>query len=156
MDDINYTSTQSNDGGERQKISPDALSDMVGRLMSNPEIMSMIGSMMGKAPKPTVEENSVEDSPSSDEAAEPVSTQASDSPAADVSAKLPEVISALSPMLSGLGNIKSDKPTKLSPKDERRVCLLRAIKPYVSRGRGEAIDYMIQLSRISELMKHLN
>ena len=149
MDDINYTSSSSDVEKESKAPSSDALSDMIGRLMSNPELMSIIGSMAAKTPKPSEEE-----SRSESYSAEAVSTAA---PAfSENAARLPEMISALSPMLSGIASIKSNAPAKLSPKDQRRVCLLEAIKPYVSRGRGEAIDYMIQLSRITELMKNLS
>ena len=150
MDDINYTSSSSDVEKESKAPSSDALSDMIGRLMSNPELMSIIGSMAGKAPKPPAEEPKSE----SVNTNETTATNAPSFP--EGTAKLPEMISALSPMLSGIANIKSGGSPKLSPKDARRVCLLEAIKPYVSHGRGEAIDYMIQLSRITELMKNLN
>lgn len=149
MDDINYTPSSLDTDKETKAPSTDALSDMIGRLMSNPEVMKIIGSMAGKSQKTT------EESPN-DESDVSVSVSENASALTDTSTKLPDVISALSPMLSGIASLKSDKPPKLSPKDERRACLLRAIKPYVSHGRSEAIDYMIQLSRITELMKNLN
>ena len=149
MDDINYTPSSLDADKETKAPSTDALSDMIGRLMSNPEVMKIISSMAGKSQKTT------EESPN-DESDVSVSVSENASALTDTSTKLPDVISALSPMLSGIASLKSDKPPKLSPKDERRACLLRAIKPYVSHGRSEAIDYMIQLSRITELMKNLN
>lgn len=144
MDNVNYTPPLATDSAETQKNEPSALGDIIGRLMSNPEIMSAIASMKGQSSpaEPVPEENN--DPKENEESTAPVSS--------DISSKLPEVIEALSPMLSGKG--KGDG--KPSPRDDRRICLLRAIKPYVSRGRSDAIDYMIQLSRITELMKHLN
>ena len=144
MDNVNYTPPLATDSAEPQKNEPSALGDIIGKLMSNPEIMSAIASMKGQ---------SSPEEPASEENNEPKENEESTTPASsDISSKLPEVIEALSPMLSGKG--KGDG--KPSPRDDRRICLLRAIKPYVSRGRSDAIDYMIQLSRITELMKHIN
>ena len=144
MDNVNYTPPLATDSAEPQKSEPSALGDIIGRLMSNPEIMSAIASMKGQSPPRETAPEENNESKANEESTETVSS--------DISSKLPEVIEALSPMLLGKG--KGDG--KPSPRDDRRICLLRAIKPYVSRGRSEAIDYMIQLSRVTELMKHLN
>ena len=118
------------------------LGEIIGKIMADKELMSTIASVMGSVGgnSPPAEEEKTDESPQAPQASQ----------------KLPEMIEALAPMLgSSKGDIKNSLLGALPQKDDRRICLLRAIKPYVSRGRGEAIDYMIQLSRLSELMKHL-
>ena len=59
--------------------------------------------------------------------------------------KLPALMSALGPMLSG----------KVSAKDEKSTLLL-ALKPYMSPQRCDAIDKLIMLGNLSELMRQLH
>ena len=79
-------------------------------------------------------------------------------PHSDITSKLPEIIATLAPMLSGEGEASKvlEAVKKIEKHDDRRSCLLRAIKPYVSRGRGEAIDYMIRIAGITEILKQIN
>ena len=44
---------------------------------------------------------------------------------------------------------------KRSQTEERRAALLCAMKPYLSRDRQEAIDYILKLSRLGDLLKTL-
>jgi hypothetical protein len=43
-----------------------------------------------------------------------------------------------------------------SKRDHDRDCLLRALKPYLSHDRGQAIDYIIKFSSIAEVLKNLS
>lgn len=131
------------------------LADMITKLMSNPELMGIIASAIGK------QDASKDSAPSTDRpesettpAASPI--EDSISQGSDISSKLPEVMAALAPMLSGGGKGLSEAMKKTAKQDDRRSCLLRAIKPYVSHGRGEAIDLMLRLAGISEILKNLN
>ena len=83
--------------------------------------------------------------PAESEAAEASETAAP----ASAPERLPEAISALAPLLSGEG-------VKHSKRDNDRACLLRALKPYLSPGRSEAIDYIIKFSSIADLLKNLS
>lgn len=121
-----------------------SISDTIEKLLAHPELLSTIASTVGlgkSAPTPITPE-----SPSTqDQASLPVAAP-SPAPAGD----LGDAVAALAPLLgalSGKGGPKGDDP---------RTCLLRALKPYVSRGRAEAIDTMIQLSRVSEVFKKLS
>ena len=84
--------------------------------------------------------------------------------------KLPTVISSVKPMLDMLGlgaqstaravsTADKETPTgataKRSQTEERRAALLCAMKPYLSRDRQEAIDYILKLSRLGDLLKTL-
>lgn len=139
---------------------PPALSDAIARLMAQPELLSMVASAIG-APAPSAV-GAAGGSNGERQAAEPASStsvtasdekEASPAPAdttlPSASASLPDMIATLAPLFSGkAGGIPAGK-------DDDRTCLLRALKPYVSPGRREAIDYMIRLSRLSETIKHL-
>lgn len=133
---------------EEQK-SPSQLGDIIGKLTSDPELMGRIFSVLGK--ESSSEQKKEESAPVSAPAEAPLT--ASD----DISSKLPEIMATLAPMLSGGGASKMPEGlSKISKRDDKRTCLLRAIKPYVSRGRGEAIDYMIRIAGVTEILKQIN
>lgn len=115
----------------------DGFSTILNGILSNPEMMAMISSMAGKLKS--------ENAPAESEAAEASETAAP----ASAPERLPEAISALAPLLSGEG-------VKHSKRDNDRACLLRALKPYLSPGRSEAIDYIIKFSSIADLLKNLS
>lgn len=118
---------------ERENTSPssagDGLSSILDGILSNPEMMAMISSMAGKLKGS--EQNDTEEHT---DAAPP---------------SLPEAVGALAPLLAG------DAPRQ-SKRESDRACLLRALKPYLSSGRSEAIDYIIKFSSIADLLKNLS
>ena len=87
--------------------------------------------------------------------------------------KLPDLISVVSPLLSGLslggGNAAASsspslqnqaKPTGAIIQTQSREvqnsnALLCALKPYLKKERQDAIDYMIKLSRLGDILKTL-
>lgn len=93
--------------------------------------------------------------------------------------KLPSLISSVKPMLDMLGMGSGAKPTsatasanasaahgdsnaleagipnKKSSADDRRAALLCAMKPYLSHDRQQAIDYILKLSRLGNVLKSL-
>ena len=107
-----------------QNNSADGFSGALNSILSNPEMLSMIGSMAQKLksdmPPATPDEPTVAPEEEVQERAEPAQA-------------LPDVVQALAPLLSSATG-------KHSKKDEDRACLLRALKPYLSRDRGVAID----------------
>ena len=126
--------------------STDAFSAALDGILSDPEMMSMISSMAeklkGGSSPPEETPSSASQQPSSGEASE-----------ASLTAALPDLgnlggaISALAPLLSG-GLLAS------TAQDDKRACLLRALKPYLSKNRCDAIDQIIMLSRLSGLLKN--
>lgn len=141
---------------------PPSLSDAMEKIMAHPELISMVASVLGAPSAQTASKNEAASAETveRDEEVE-VSADASSAVASDaVGASLPtekaapaELMTALAPLLSGLSGGKGGK--KKDP-DDPRSCLLRALKPYVSQGRREAIEYMIRISQISDLLKHLS
>lgn len=109
------------------------------------------------------------------------STQASASPTTDLLSaflsnpdlisKLPTIISTVKPILDMLGaassqknqtkavpaaSVSTEKPPQISKAaEDRRAALLCAMKPYLSRDRQDAIDYIVKLSRLGDILKSL-
>lgn len=92
-------------------------------------------------------------------------------------AKIPQIISFVTPLLSGFLGSHAEAPKeseiftvsnavsnalsekKSSPKppshSDSRAALLCAIKPYLCSDRQAAVDYIIKLSRLGEILKTL-
>lgn len=94
----------------------------------------------------------------------------------DLLSKLPSLISSIKPMLdmlgrgSGSGTVPASAPSGSSngnteavtasalmkkQSDDRRAALLCAMKPYLSHDRQQAVDYIIKLSRLGDILKTL-
>ena len=117
------------------------ISATIDKLLANPELINMVASAIGKsAPRAVAdgEEKTPVDSEVEISAIKPTSSST-------------DVISTLAPVLAALkgGNVQSEKA-------DRRACLLGALKPYLCKERCDAIDYMIKLGRISELLKNMS
>lgn len=83
--------------------------------------------------------------------------------------KLPQMISVLKPIIENLGErqINNKSHTETEPTSEQgvqisnkngsdsRSALLCALKPYLSRDRQNAIDYIIKLSKLGDILKTL-
>ena len=126
-----------------------SLSDAIERLMANPELMSSIASAIGSV---KAEPDAV--------AAEDTNSQPPQAPPPPQMPDLGRLVSTLSPMLSSLSangsRQPSDQPEKHDRGTKKREALLCALKPYVSDGRKEAIDYIIRISQISDILKQVN
>lgn len=120
----------------------DSFSNALNNILSNPEMMSMIGSMAEKLKSNSAPAPQKNEAPASLENTE---SGVSEQP----SPPLPDIISTLAPFMSG------EKSTH-SKRDHDRDCLLRALKPYLSHDRGQAIDYIIKFSSIAEVLKNLS
>lgn len=115
------------DRDETNELSPPAdLTAMIERLKKNPEIVTAVTSMLGGSPK--------SDAP-------PPESQATSA------VQLPEILSAISPLLSGGESTPAES--------DRRIALLCALRPYLSPERQEVIDYMMKFSKIGDLLKKL-
>ena len=114
-------------------------SAVLGNILSNPDMMSTI--------KNLAEQLKGDSSPT--ETAPTAAEITTEEAAPTQNTKTPDAISALAPLLSA-------DFSKLSRGDDRRSCLLRALKPYMSEGRCEAIEYIIKFSAISGVIKNLS
>lgn len=76
----------------------------------------------------------------------------------EMMAKLPSIMASLGPML-GKSNEKSAAPASKSMSKhapDKRIALLAALKPYMNPKRCEAIDYIIKLDKIGDLLRSLS
>lgn len=78
--------------------------------------------------------------------------QASQAPPFPTISLPPELLSKLPALMGALGSMKGGKD---SAKDEKSALLL-ALKPYMSPQRCDAIDKLIMINRLSELMRQLH
>lgn len=129
-----------------------SLSDAISKLMANPEIISMVASTLGNMNTPPPEK--AEDTPKAEKAfGEESVSEASALPAPQGVGvpDLGELIKGIAPMMSRLNG--GEKRSSPSCEADRREALLCALKPYVSDGRREAIDYIIRISQVSDILK---
>lgn len=130
-------------------VAPPALSDAIEKIMANPELISMVASVLGRGKaQETSKEESVD---GGDLAVRAPSDEQGEAVANDASLQrgdLSEMVASVLPLLTGTkGKGRADSDS---------ACLLRALKPYVSEGRREAIDAMIRISEFSEILKKLH
>lgn len=116
---------------------PSGLSEAIERVMANPELMSAVAAALGKVPPAEA---------SAPPAAVPSSAVAPPTSEADLS----RMLSAAAPLLSAFKNTP-----KKSPENDRSR-LLQALKPYVNPTRQDAIDTMLRITQITEILRQLN
>ncbi len=149
------------------------MGDALSSILSNPELMAKISAIAGSLSGG--EQSTVADAPPPGNAAPSGLASALNNP--QLLSKLPEVMATLAPILSGgngggaaqhserseqkndasnddpsvpVASIKTDVPCRA-----HRTALLCALKPYMSPRRREAIDYIIKIDRIGDLLHTL-
>ena len=118
------------------------ISGAINKILEHPELIGMIGSML-KSPPPSVEVGA--ELPAGE-----ISTPTEAAPSAAAGGT--DILATLAPMLSRLQGSAGGS----SRKDDKRECLLIALKPYLSKERCEAIDQMLKISRISDIFKNMS
>ena len=121
--------TESSDRAENMiSTEDDQISNAFQKILEHPEIINTVAAAIGMpAPK--------KDAPAS---------YAPNTPNTDT-------LTTLAPLLSSIS--QKSPSSKIS---SNQACLLRALKPYVNPNRCEAIDYIIKISEISQLLKKIN
>lgn len=122
------------DGDNKTLDANDAFSAALDGILSDPQMMSMISSLAQKLK-------------SGDASSEQAEERTEGVPA---SASPTDSLSSLAPILTAMTSGGASKP------EDNRACLLRALKPYLSQSRCDAIDKIISFSRISGVLKHLS
>lgn len=131
MDDMNKT-------GEEQ--------NPLSALLSNPEVMAALSGLAANL-KNQMAEPSKEPTEQAAPASAPQVQPSNELLSPEVMAKLPEVMAALSPMLGGNSGEKKTH--------DKKTALLNALRPYLSEGRCEAIDYIARLEKLSDVVKNI-
>ena len=122
--------------------SSDALSGAMEKLLAHPELISMVASALKSQDLPPTGDKSY---PTVNDSEATISLGKQDTATSDNA----DLTSALLPMISKLGNLKS------APSNSPHSALLCALKPYVSPARREAIDYFLKFSQMSALISGL-
>ena len=154
----------------------DGTNDVVGgdmgnalsSILSNPTLMAKISAIAGSLSDSG--QGAVSTAPPPGNAAPSGLASALSNPA--LLSKLPEVMATIAPILSGsnggngnseqknhtanvdasfpVASVKTDAPCRA-----HRTALLCALRPYVSPRRREAIDYIIKIDRLGDLLHNL-
>ena len=106
----------------------DQISDAIQKILANPKIISDVAAAIGMSPPAR-----------SDEAI----------PSEEHSSGGDSILSSLAPTFKAL----STPGGTGAGVSKDQACLLRSLKPYVSEGRRQAIDYIIRITEISQLLK---
>ncbi len=116
-------------------------------LLSNPEVMAALSGIASSL-KTQIAEPPEDAKTQAVPTAAPKSDPTADLLGPEIMQKLPEVMAALSPMLGG--NSGTEKKSH-----DKKTALLNALRPYLSAGRCEAIDYIARLEKLSDVVKNI-
>lgn len=145
------------------------INDLLNGLMSNPEALNMITSLMKSMPKSSAEETSprMEETPAS-EAVRVENPNPLGGINPEMLKMLPNLMSMLGPMMSkprdaaankkdeaveagaGVSGGGSHKPRHRSV--EQRNKLMYALKPYLSPSRREAVEQIVKITEITDIL----
>lgn len=137
------------------------LADMLNAVLSNPALMQSLRDVMTSTAAQTQQASQGQETPPSTEQAAPVSSSAvSDGLASvlsnpEIMAKLPQMMAVLKPMLT---ESETTVPA-LQPHGKDAECcrndLLLALKPFLSPERRRAVDAMLRISKLGEVLRHI-
>ena len=119
--------------------------DPLSALLSTPQVMAALSGIAASL-KTQTSEPSVEAEPTAKTASAPQSETPIAPLSPEIMEKLPSVMAALSPMLHGSGEKKAY---------DKKTALLNALRPYLSAGRCEAIDYIARLEKLGDVVKNM-
>lgn len=138
---------------------------LLGSLLSNPDLMRNISSMLGKSEDGATEKAVAQPANAtpignSDVMAEGISRVLSNP---EMMAKLPDVMKMIAPMMQQTQpvRVESSSPSAAASQSEvkdRRGCrndLLIALKPFLSPERCRAIDMLLGLSRLGDALQKM-
>lgn len=121
-------------------------------LLSNPELLRTLGSLIGNFSKPKATEEAAPASaavPSADGLSALLSNP-------EMMEKLPGMIATLAPVMSGLQSPARTETEKNAPAHANRAgCrdqLLLSLKPFLSQKRCDAIDTMLRIAALSQVL----
>ena len=125
-------------------LSSPSVQNAVDALLAHPELISAVASALGVSRGAPPAENGEAPKNPSPKTEIPASAHAENNTALpDLGAMLGSIAPLIAPLRGG----------SPEPKKDPRACLLQALKPYVSPARRDAIDTMIRLARLTELIR---
>lgn len=115
-------------------MSAEELQGAVQSILSNPAFGQILGQLQGKGEE--------EQNPPAMPAITPEMMQ-----------KLPQMMSVLAPLVGGAGKEKSSGGSaKEGHEGEKRKRLLAALRPYLSDGRRDAVDQILKVTEMTDLL----
>ena len=133
---------------EQEKGSPqNDLSGALENLFSDPQARERFEKIVG-----VLKENSQKEWPSNLQKEEKTHTMSSGTDGLAAILSNPAVMENLPSLLSGMKPIAQKQDVPKTPEDRRRDLLL-ALKPFLSQDRGNAVDLILQLSRLGAVLR---
>ena len=114
-------------------MSAEELQGAVQSILSNPAFGQILGQLQGKGEE--------EQNPPAMPAITPEMMQ-----------KLPQMMSALAPLMGGKGEGKSSGSKKEINDGEKRKRLLAALRPYLSDNRRGAVDQILKVTEMTDIL----
>lgn len=137
------------------------LSEAIERLMAHPEIIEMAASVLGQPPPAASASaehpDSDEQKTSETEAPKEAAGASAEVGAGSMSDALPELLKLVTPLLQkGGGKHGGHSHSEHSKGIGRSTALLLALKPYLSPQRCAAVDKIVQMSKLGEILEKLS
>ena len=136
----------------------DQLSAMLGNVLSNPAIMAQLQGVLAgmghNSPTPSPEQEGDVPSPAPEQIAPAAGESEGLMANAALMSQLPAMLGMLTSFSGGQGGQgkQSNAPRPGGKSGTQRTALLLALKPYLSEGRCEMIDAIVNLSRLGDLL----
>ena len=138
--------------GSGEGVATDAPMAMLSTLLSNPEAMQrlrgMLEGMVGSG-KSSVEKSDT-DAPTDSKAVnmDGLSAVLSNH---EILARLPQMMAAFKPLIDAKGDAHTEAKKPSSPSQNREHLLL-ALKPFLSKERCDAVDTILRISQLGEVL----
>ena len=131
-------------------MSPEELQSAVQSILANPAFAKLAAEVSGES-APSQPQNEPQKTPASAPAMPQITPE--------MLARLPQMMSAMAPLLSGMQGKghggKGEAEEKKGGDAERRRRLLAALKPYLSHQRKDAIDSILKVTEMTDLLGQL-
>ena len=132
--------------GDVPNLSGEELQNALNSILSNPEFGKMVEHIRGNS--------------DGTETPQDIPKNASQIPP-DVLARIPQMMSALAPLVSGMSGGKKADPSEKpggsgTGEAEKRKKLLSALRPYLNQHRKDAVDNIMKVSDMTDLLGGLS
>ena len=120
--------------GDISNMSGEELQGAVESILASPAFSQILGQLQGKGGEEETKAPAV-----------PAITP-------EMMQKLPQMMSALAPLVGGKGEGKSSGGKKELNEGEKRKRLLSALRPYLSDNRRDALDQVLKVTEMTDLL----